>query len=192
MAAKEGARKEDILKASIQVFSKEGFYNARMEDIAIAAGVGKGTIYEYFPSKKVLFQEMMRYAVEMYIAEVERHITGIKDAKEVLSSFMRFNINFLREHAEIARVVINQPHEINEEIMELFMNMRRNIEETIASIISCGISEGYFRRIKPHTAAMVFLAMVSRAAASALYNCDKEEYNAEEMLDIFFHGISMV
>ncbi|MDI3509135.1 MAG: hypothetical protein PWP55_1327 [Clostridiales bacterium] len=192
MAVKEEARKEDILKASIRVFSKEGFYNARMEDIAVAAGVGKGTIYEYFPSKKVLFQEMMRYAVEMYIAEVERHVTGIKDAKEVLSSFMRFNIDFMREHAEIAKVVISQPNEVNEEIMKMFMNMRHRIEEAISSVIIGGISSGCFRKIKPHIAAMAFLAIVSRVAASTLYNCEHEEYNAVEMLDIFFHGISMV
>jgi AcrR family transcriptional regulator len=192
MAAKEEARKEDILKASIRVFSKEGFYNARMEDIAVAAGVGKGTIYEYFPSKKVLFQEMMRYAVEMYIAEIERYIAGVNDAKEVLSSFMRFNIDFMREHAEIAKVVINQPNEINEEIMEMFMNMRHRIEEAIASVIIEGISSGCFRKIKPHIAAMTFLAIVSRVAAATLYNCYDGEHSADEALDIFFYGISMV
>ena len=47
MEVKKGKR-ELILEAAINVFSTKGYHNTRMEEIASQAGVGKGTIYEYF------------------------------------------------------------------------------------------------------------------------------------------------
>ena len=44
-----------ILAAAQRIFIRYGFGQARIEDIAQEAGVGKGTVYEYFPSKKAIF-----------------------------------------------------------------------------------------------------------------------------------------
>src|ERR1700757_4629411 len=49
-AAPEGKR-ERILDAAIKVFAAEGFYNAKVSQIAQLAGVADGTIYLYFKSK---------------------------------------------------------------------------------------------------------------------------------------------
>jgi AcrR family transcriptional regulator len=48
-------KKTDILNAAIEVFATKGVANAKMNDIAIAANIGKGTIYEYFSSKEDIF-----------------------------------------------------------------------------------------------------------------------------------------
>lgn len=189
MAIKEEERKDDILKAALKVFSKEGFHTARMEDIAITAGIGKGTIYEYFSSKKALFKEMMNYAMEYYISEMHEYIIGISDAKRALQSLLEFNIKFLKEHSEIARMIISQPHEINEDIMSLFMQARHRMEDMVASIIEDGIRCGYFRNVKPLLAAAMFLAAVGRVAAATLYDCGVQEADTADMLDIFFYGI---
>ena len=49
------AKREAILKAAQKVFSRKGFNNARIDDVAREAGIGKGTVYEYFASKDDLF-----------------------------------------------------------------------------------------------------------------------------------------
>ena len=48
-------RSRAILEATLAVFGEVGYHKARIEDIAERAGVAKGTIYLYFPSKKDLF-----------------------------------------------------------------------------------------------------------------------------------------
>ena len=52
-------RKELIIHSALQNFMEEGYERATMQDIAIKAGVGKGTIYEYFSSKEELFSEVV-------------------------------------------------------------------------------------------------------------------------------------
>jgi AcrR family transcriptional regulator len=54
------ARQEDILTAALEVFSERGFAATRLEDVAIRAGIAKGTIYLYFPDKESLFESMLR------------------------------------------------------------------------------------------------------------------------------------
>ena len=49
-------RPDEIADAAFGVFAKRGFAAARMDDIAAAAGVSKGTLYLYFPGKEALFE----------------------------------------------------------------------------------------------------------------------------------------
>jgi len=48
-------RENQIIEAAAQVFAKKGFSGTVMAEIATCAGIGKGTIYEYFKSKEELF-----------------------------------------------------------------------------------------------------------------------------------------
>jgi len=50
-----GNKKEPIIEAAARVFSRSGYANAAVADIALQANVGKGTVYEYFKSKEDLF-----------------------------------------------------------------------------------------------------------------------------------------
>lgn len=64
-------KKKQIIKAAAQVFAQKGFSGAVMAEIADCAGIGKGTIYEYFDSKEDLF-----FAVfEWYMAESGSAVT---------------------------------------------------------------------------------------------------------------------
>lgn len=54
-------RIEKIFQSAFKIFSKKGFYETRMEDIAKDAGISKGTVYIYFSSKEELFIELFRY-----------------------------------------------------------------------------------------------------------------------------------
>ena len=50
--------RDRIVKAAISVFGQVGYDAAAMSEVAIQAGVAKGTLYLYFPSKEKLFEEI--------------------------------------------------------------------------------------------------------------------------------------
>ncbi|MEL6333450.1 MAG: helix-turn-helix domain-containing protein, partial [Cyanobacteria bacterium J06626_26] len=54
----KAAKRQEILEAAIAVFLEKGYHGAKMADIAVAAGMGKGTLYEYFPTKEALPKEI--------------------------------------------------------------------------------------------------------------------------------------
>ena len=56
-------RPAEIVEAALRLFSDRGFAATKLEDVAAAAGIGKGTIYLYFPTKEHLFRAVVRQAV---------------------------------------------------------------------------------------------------------------------------------
>ena len=60
---RKAARPAEIVAAALAVFAERGFAAARTEDIAARAGISKGALYLYFPTKEDLFRAVVREAV---------------------------------------------------------------------------------------------------------------------------------
>ncbi len=57
---KKGRKFEQVLEGAREIFMRDGFEGASVDDIARAAGVSKATLYSYFPDKRLLFTEVAR------------------------------------------------------------------------------------------------------------------------------------
>ena len=91
-----------ILDAAMRVYSKKGYHAATIADVAVAAGLGKGTLYLYFKNKEALA-----------IAMVDRHLEGMERrfvSDELSDTLDDFGKNLARamdvpdEHAAFVRV----------------------------------------------------------------------------------------
>jgi AcrR family transcriptional regulator len=67
-------RKREILEAAAAVFAERGFRTARIADIADRAGIGKGTVYEYFRSKEDLFISLFDWYLNQIFASVSNEL----------------------------------------------------------------------------------------------------------------------
>ena len=56
-------RPDEIVAAALEIFSEKGFAAARLDDIALRAGVSKGAIYLYFATKEDIFRAVVEQAV---------------------------------------------------------------------------------------------------------------------------------
>jgi AcrR family transcriptional regulator len=83
--------KEKIVDAALATFSKNGYDRTRMDDIAEAANVSKGTLYLYFKNKEELF-----YAIsERNIRELKEQLsTLLTKSEDLISSAENFYENF--------------------------------------------------------------------------------------------------
>ncbi len=66
---RKDARPQELLDAALDLFVERGFAATRSEDVAARAGVSKGTLYLYYPSKEELLKEVIRHHVINPIAE---------------------------------------------------------------------------------------------------------------------------
>lgn len=66
---RKDARPAEIVVAAMRLWSERGFAATRLDDVAAGAGVAKGTIYLYFPSKEALFEAAV---VERVVGTIER------------------------------------------------------------------------------------------------------------------------
>jgi AcrR family transcriptional regulator len=63
------ARPQELLNAALELFVEKGFSATRSDEVAHRAGVSKGTLYLYFPSKEELFKAVVRTNISALIAE---------------------------------------------------------------------------------------------------------------------------
>lgn len=57
-------KKQEILESAIQVLGKKGAAATKIQDIAEAAGIAKGTIYLYFKNKEEIFENILQYHIQ--------------------------------------------------------------------------------------------------------------------------------
>jgi AcrR family transcriptional regulator len=65
------ARREELLELGLELFSTRPYDEVSLEDIAAAAGISKGLVYHYFPSKRDLYVATLRVASERLLAVTE-------------------------------------------------------------------------------------------------------------------------
>lgn len=119
MASRE-EKQTDIIKAATRVFSEHGFDGAKMESIAKEAGIGKGTIYEYFESKERLFEEILKFSIEEFRHGLKESMEQGDTIEEKLRNCSRYNTEFLNSHMDIVQIVM-QVNTLSKEIrVQLF------------------------------------------------------------------------
>ncbi len=144
MVSKE-QRRTDILNAALKVFGKNGFDRATIAEIAELAGIGKGTVYEYFKSKKELFEDMIRHSVETYNKKLQNAVTKGNSVQEKLINFSIAHSEFMEEHIDILRM-LPQPHMMSEEMKQHMVQEKYKVFKLIESLIQEGIESALFRK----------------------------------------------
>ena len=105
-AMKEHVRSR-LLETAAAQFAEKGLDGANVDSVAVGAGFGKGTVYNYFASKEELFAEVLaegcRQAVQRY-ASVPRD----GPVRECLLALAAADVAVLREEVEFMKVVIRE------------------------------------------------------------------------------------
>jgi AcrR family transcriptional regulator len=85
------AREKAILAAALDQFSQAGFAAARLDDIAAAAGIAKGTIYLYFESKERLLEALVASTISAPLEALEKSVAASPaPASDLLRQFGAF------------------------------------------------------------------------------------------------------
>jgi AcrR family transcriptional regulator len=116
------AKVHAILDAALDVFAQKGFTEARLDDVAARAGIGKGTIYLYFPSKQALFEALVRSGIAAPIQAMEARILAldlpVEAVLRTLFGFLRVEVLGTRRQ-EVVRLLITEGSRFPE-IAELY------------------------------------------------------------------------
>jgi AcrR family transcriptional regulator len=101
-------REREILRKAIDCFSRTGFANTDVQEIANLVGVGKGTVYRCFANKECLFLAAARYARDCVIEAVDSATSGEPDPLIYLQKGMRAFLRYFDEHPEAVEMLIEE------------------------------------------------------------------------------------
>lgn len=187
----KSSKRQAIIEAGVKVFSQKGFHDTRMEEIAVAAGIGKGTIYEYFTSKSHLFQEIMAASVNTYYASLTAIDIDALTIRERIQFLLTGHLRFCIENKELTRIVFWDVEIMDEELKEWGNNMRKEKQLRMNELINQGIARGEIRELDPQL--LTLLITGTFAAFWAPIAIDEmaidAETTAQQITDIIFNGI---
>ena len=147
------ARPDEVLDAALELFIEKGFAATRVEDIAKRAGLSKGAVYLYFPSKEALLEGLVRRAVLPIADNALAFISNYEgDPRLVISTVLKMIAGKFHDPKLFAipklvfREVLGFP--------ELAVMYRREVLDrvipAIEGLIRNGVDQGYFRPVDPH------------------------------------------
>jgi len=143
---KKAARRESILQAAIEIFSKKGFRSATISEIAERAGVAEGSIYQYFKSKEDLFFSIPVEKTIEFRTQVELHLSGIAGALNKIRKFVWYFLYFFTVNPEYGRMLMLDMR-VNKSFVrtETYNFLKKSVEHVL-EIIDEGQKEGVIRK----------------------------------------------
>jgi AcrR family transcriptional regulator len=161
-------RPQELLEAALALFVEKGFAATRSEEVAHRAGVSKGTLYLYYPSKEELFKAVVRHNLAHLIAEGQEIVGSFEgntsDLLRMLMSvwWQRFgNTPAAGIHKVIVAEVRNFPDLAQFYTDEVILPADR----LFSSAVQRGVDRGEFRDLPVHEVAhalmapMIFMAL---------------------------------
>lgn len=153
MSKGKESKYELILETAFQLFLEKGYVNTKIIDIANEAGIGKGTVYEYFKSKESLFCEIFKRKVISQYTKMNTVILDHMSCQEKLQAAILYELHTISQFGNNKNILSNlmlkteflQNREIIEAMYDL-MNIKLNL---IHDIIQEGISKGEFVDVDP-------------------------------------------
>ncbi|MCI4677759.1 TetR/AcrR family transcriptional regulator [Rhodoblastus acidophilus] len=159
-ARRKAQRPGEILEAAFDAFAERGFAATRMEDVAARAGVTKGAIYFYFPTKERLFEEMVDHYSRDMLADAGAMLASAQGGSaEKLRAFLEFMYGRCardRYGREIIRLMVSDgksfPQLVERHHRDFFAPAMRMVSELLAA----GAASGEFRpEVAKHGAEIV-------------------------------------
>lgn len=140
-------RRTDILDAAFEVFARKGFNKATMDDIALEAGVSKGTIYLYFASKRKLFLAMYGHMMSSYANDASAVFNAQASPPEQLRQLLMLFARKVVENPNMGKLLPDLTVQAmqSEELYEITRSLNHQTVEGVQAMIERGITEGYFR-----------------------------------------------
>jgi AcrR family transcriptional regulator len=150
-ARSEAARQQKlaaILDAALDVFAEHGYANTRLDEVAKRAGVAKGTIYLYAPSKEALFEALIHAGIAEPIEAAQARALALSGSAEsalrMLFATLRTELLGTRRH-EIARIVMTEGARFPDLAAFYHREVVSRGMGLIRAIVARGIESGEFR-----------------------------------------------
>lgn len=143
---KEDIFKEDIIREAQKLFQLYGLKKTTMEDIAKALGKGKSTLYYYYQSKELIFEEVLQRELQEVFRQTQIAVESVESAEEKLKVFAVTRIKVLSNMLNLYRLVCG---EFVEQIPcgRVLFNEYSQLEiNLIKTILLYGIEKGEFNK----------------------------------------------
>jgi AcrR family transcriptional regulator len=140
--------RQKLLEAAKKEFAREGFEKANINQISQLAGFAKGTIYNYFESKRMLMMELIDEISQGHFEFIQEQVLQEENAILRLEQFFNAGFAWVADNLAGGLVMINSLYGPDAEFKQyLYSNYEPMFQMVEKEIIQFGIEGGLFRQV---------------------------------------------
>lgn len=168
---KKFEKQENIIKVATNLFYDKSYHDVTMDEIAEAAGVAKGTLYLYFPSKEKLYLEILESSFDAIESLLQKEIEKNDPAPKKLKKALTIIFSFYMENKEVLKILGRDETHLIREHFELTERWRISRIRLYEKIIEKGIKEGTFKNQNINVSALILYGSIG--AVMSYYDLSK-------------------
>jgi AcrR family transcriptional regulator len=184
-------RRAQIVAAAVQLFSQQGYYQTKVQDVAKRANVSAGLIYQYVRDKEDLLLLSILDVLDSYAVEIPLAVKGVEDPLERCCTAFRAYCHVVDSRHDATILAYRSTKSLPPERRQVIKDAERQTNQLIIGYIQACMDQGLFRSVDPE---LVAYHLVLYAHAWALKHWqlakrfDLESYITQG-LDLFLHAL---
>ena len=189
-------QRNEMFAAALELFSRKGFYNVSMHEIAQRADFAIGTVYKFFKNKEDLYKSMLMEKAQEFQRVLKAVLDGKGDPLSVLRKYVAAKGAIFGENVESVRLYFaetqgasyNLKAGLDRDIQSLY----DEVLEKLTSLFKAGIRKKLFRKLDPYYMAVALEGLTNSFLFCWLEDVEAHPYeqNVTLMTEIFLKGVA--
>ncbi len=179
--------RDDILRAAEAVFTRHEYHQVQMDQVAEACGVGKGTLYRYFPSKRALYLAVVFEGIARLRVELEAALAAADAPARRIELIVRRTLAYFWDRRFFFALIHRHEPQRDGDARE-WLRQREQLALLVAQTVDKAIAVGQVRRVDARIAAEMLLGMI-RGANRYRLRGDRLEDLVGFIVGVFMRGV---
>lgn len=184
----QARRRKEIFHASVHLFLNKGFNETSMREIAEAAGIGKSTLYDYFPTKDDILLSFVEDEIQRLTEQVKEIAKQDVGAREKLRQMMFAYMDYLATNEDFYMKLSTEVQRLAQNSLERIQRKRHDLQDMLRDTIEEGIREGHFRPVDLLLATRVLFTALTPAVYTTRPSGSRQQM-MEEAFTLMLKGI---
>ena len=184
-----GQTRQMLLQAATAEFARQGYAQANINRISQSAGFAKGTVYNYFVSKRALMLALIDEIARAHFDYVSEHVLRQDDPVRRLELFYEAGFTWVTDNLEQARVMITTLNGSDLEFKLCMYGAYQPMFQLAGSdIVAVGVERGLFRQVEPEATARLLMT-IYLGVASQVNEQGRPWFSPDQVTELLLDGV---
>lgn len=184
-------RHEQICDAALKLFTRKGFHQTSVREIAAAAGLPIGTLYTYIETKEDILYLIYRRIFSIFQERMLEATNGIEDASRRFKAALEATLKIYDEFQDVVLLLYQESHALSSRALRSLVEVDRSYVSFFRQLLERGNRQGQFAVKDPN---LVAISVLFLCAVWALKRWNLKTYQLPEVIEhlenLIMHGIA--
>lgn len=190
----EAERRQQILAAAFTCFSRSGYHQTSMDDLAAELPFSKGLLYYYFPTKRDLFVSLLDNWTKQSLQAWEAMLSPQEEVVSQICTSIQYGVQLVASSSDLARIEFEFYGQVGRDadVSEAFRHLFAQFRAQIRSILDAGVRSGDLRPHDTEALAFVLFGTYEGLALQAMVEPDAVDWAAvsDSLCQLVLHGLA--